>query len=232
MKNLEKLLLSVNENFKAEQFIYKTGFFLKFKIDFTTLEILAIEGDYLQSSGGQFTNMKQFPFYNEPVIKNIKNLIDWIKCNGKINLNSRIKISFVHTEPGYNEYGFKNILHNIYLYPCKNNTGYQEIFFHLCFIRGLDEPFQKKVIISTLNDPSNKYITRWVANSSDMKIILKNNEYDILNFTVQGFTAEEISQVLNLSVFTVNDCKKELYRIFEANNIYQLIRNAKEKNFI
>ena len=191
-----------------------------------------MEGDCPGSKGCHFKNLQQLPFYNEQYTEKIKNLVNWITCSGKIKLKSLVKICFVHFAPDNEVFGFNNVLQNIYLHPDENNSTSQEGTFHLCFIRGLNEPFQEKVIISTLTCPNNDYMVKWVADSLNFKILLKNHEYDILKYIVQGFSAGEISQVLHLSPHTVNDSKKNLYKTFNASNIYQLIRHAKEKKFI
>lgn len=217
---------NISNDIDVESLIYNENYIASYTFDTSTYKITNVIGT---NNTQKNNNISENGILSDLEFANIKKLIRWIisKYNNKIK--SRLKISFVLSRK--NE-GFKTQSHKVKIYFDKQT--YPEVCRLIIHkLTGIHENLRTNIIISS--EVAGKYYENnidYVIDSFSFETILKKYEFSVLNFLVQGYTADEIGEILYLSKHTVNDYKKQLNEIFKSNNMYQLIKNAKKKNII
>jgi DNA-binding CsgD family transcriptional regulator len=106
------------------------------------------------------------------------------------------------------------------------------VTMNLTHFEAINNLNDKILIIREVISENNSKIVGVITLQEQLNILLKNNEYEILQLLSQGYQSEPIATLLNLSRHTVDDCRKELLNKFNAKNIYQLIAHAYQEGFI
>lgn len=204
--------------FDAWQFIYDHGFFVDFECDIASGNIGEIRGNV---PGDTFPcrNIADLPFYPPATCREIFQFLSTL-----LPADEDLKVEFTTRVEGNGS----NIIHNVYL----SHADARTCAFHLCLMHHFDEELSKLVHVSRLVPGTGEYATKLVASSFMQEVIFRSSEYDVLRFLVQGYTSVQIAEILDLSPFFVDDLRKKLLHKFNASNIYQLIRHAREKKVI
>jgi len=200
--------------FDAKQFALNHGMYINFRFDITTNIISQLEGNIADKLA--ISSLEQMGIYTSLHIEQIKNVI--LKNAGSKNVT---KLMFVMLDEQHNT----QMLHNLFI---ESNA----VAFNISCIKDPNEQFLKLLFVSRWNDASKMYIAKSVYRNLTDSFELQNYQYEVLRLLVQGFSAEKIAQILGRSVHTINDYKKQLFELFQANSIYQLLRHAREKEII
>ena len=205
-------------SFDARRFAFNHGMFVQLEWNKSTGNISKIEGAINESK--TYTHIHQLLSFCS--VEQIDEIITFLNKLSYARSITKISFSLV------NETQDSQILHNLYIaYP-----KIDQIQCNLSVIPTVDERFSKLVFVSAFDDIAETYVPKQVFASLSNNFSLQNYQYDVLRFLVQGYTSETTASVLGLSTHTVNDYKKQLFDIFNANTIYQLIRHAREKEII
>ncbi len=205
-----------------DKLLYAASDTVLFHLNTKDLSISNVQGQDQLLNDNFFFSIK---IYKELDVINIFTIIDWVKDKVDFSKLSSIKISFSHycQSKGYyfrNHFFIEPKLYPNYLIICTNAMD------------GISACNSPKVMIEESAHGNDLFTTLAVANSLKMEHLLERYEYDILYYTANGFTYEQIADMLSTSYHTINDYKKKLYKKADVSNVYQLIKYGTEKGFI
>ena len=206
------------DDFDPRLFVFGHGLFLEFLCDTTNGNVSNVYGYLPDQKRENILHVRDFNFLDTEQLQNIQICINELKIKTKAKLQFSL----------YNEKLQSNILCSLVREKGKGNV----ITCHLQFIYSPIERYLPTIYRYTWDDSINSFELHSVRISLDDSFEINAVNFKILRLTVQGYTSKDVGRILELSEHTVNDYKKELFKIFKADSLMQLIRYAREKKII